>query len=290
MGGGKHPQNLKGGTRSQGTKVQLLGTFAQEAIAGKGATTKPKGKATVTAAGAAAAVAAGGAAKPVVPVSASSIKPEDQLREEAEEEAKAVAEAEAAAVAAATAAEEDVAEVDKEKMAAPALPPDADPALSATPQRMRYDCRKCRKPLFTTDAIVGHSDSEEAKGHKAFSGQKKYHQSKIMAACSSVFLDPEQVDWVEEQAGVGGNSGDLVCPFPKCGVRIGAWSWIGSQCSCGQWVNPSFKIIASKLDALSLDAPSADTPAVAPMAMPGAPIVRPAVVAPAAAAAPAGEL
>lgn len=35
---------------------------------------------------------------------------------------------------------------------------------------------------------------------------------------------------------------------PKCNARLGSFSWIGHQCSCGQWVNPSFQIHKAKVD------------------------------------------
>jgi dual specificity phosphatase 12 len=146
----------------------------------------------------------------------------------------------------------EVAAVPQNGLAPPPVPEDADPSLKGGNKRLRYECRKCRTPLFTTDVVVGHSDADDARGHKGFLG-KKYHQQKLTSDCSSLFLDPSVTEWVGEQSSVGGNSGDLVCPVPKCGAKIGSWSWIGSQCSCGQWVNPSFKVLASRLDAFEED-------------------------------------
>eukprot|EP00672_Neobodo_designis_P022932 CAMPEP_0174840466 /NCGR_PEP_ID=MMETSP1114-20130205/8696_1 /TAXON_ID=312471 /ORGANISM="Neobodo designis, Strain CCAP 1951/1" /LENGTH=241 /DNA_ID=CAMNT_0016074613 /DNA_START=44 /DNA_END=769 /DNA_ORIENTATION=+ len=218
MGGGKHPP--KTGVARTSASVQLLGAAARDAVTGKGATSKPQGKEPVV------------SAAPAQPAPTTEPAP-------AEGELKPLAaSAETAPV---------------ETNAPPALPPDADPVLAAAPERkLRYDCRKCRAALFTTDEVVPHSDDSGARGHKAFSG-KNYHTAQIMQACSSLFLDPEVTAWVSDQANAGGNAGDLVCPTSKCGARIGSWSWIGSQCSCGQWVNPSFKVVASKLDAFPVD-------------------------------------
>ena len=44
----------------------------------------------------------------------------------------------------------------------------------------------------------------------------------------------------------------IYCTNAKCRAKIGAQSWIGSQCSCGAWVTPSFKIHMSKVDEVPL--------------------------------------
>ena len=136
--------------------------------------------------------------------------------------------------------------------APPPLPEGADPSLAAAATRTRYECRRCRLPLFVSDELLSHSDDATARGHKSFL-TKKYAVQDLTSSCSSLFLDPEQTAWVAEQANVGGNSGDLVCPNAKCSMKLGSWSWVGSQCSCGQWVNPSFKVVASKLDAFAVE-------------------------------------
>lgn len=44
----------------------------------------------------------------------------------------------------------------------------------------------------------------------------------------------------------------IYCPNARCRAKIGAQSWIGSQCSCGAWVTPSFKVHISKVDEIAL--------------------------------------
>ena len=52
----------------------------------------------------------------------------------------------------------------------------------------------------------------------------------------------DRLDWMGE---LDTNDGKLQCP---CGWLVGNFEWSGSQCSCGKWITPSLKIIASKID------------------------------------------
>merc|ERR1712000_705974 len=45
---------------------------------------------------------------------------------------------------------------------------------------------------------------------------------------------------------------DLFCPNEKCKSKLGSKQWQGTQCSCGAWVIPAFKILLSKVDAIPL--------------------------------------
>lgn len=87
-----------------------------------------------------------------------------------------------------------------------------------------YSCRICSAVLFEVDQIA----------HK---GTKK-------GKCSSIFLDdaPEFLVIKSEE-----QEGKIYCP--KCESRVGAWSWVGSRCSCKEWIAPSFQFIISKIDA-----------------------------------------
>jgi len=38
----------------------------------------------------------------------------------------------------------------------------------------------------------------------------------------------------------------LLCP--KCSARLGSFNWAGEQCSCGQWVTPSFQVHKGRVD------------------------------------------
>lgn len=89
-----------------------------------------------------------------------------------------------------------------------------------------YACRRCRYCLFDSTAFQEHSKL----GHNALK-------------CSSLFLEEPPgnlgIKDIEQE-------GKLNCP--KCETRVGQWSWIGSKCSCGEWITPAYQYTRSKLD------------------------------------------
>lgn len=87
-----------------------------------------------------------------------------------------------------------------------------------------YSCRICSAVLFEVDQI-------------AHRGAKK-------GKCSSIFIQdaPDYLVMKAEE-----QEGKIYCP--KCESRVGAWSWVGSRCSCKEWIAPSFQFVISKIDA-----------------------------------------
>lgn len=87
-----------------------------------------------------------------------------------------------------------------------------------------FSCRICSAVLFEVDQIA----------HK---GAKK-------GKCSSIFVQdaPDYLVMKSEE-----QEGKIYCP--KCESRVGAWSWVGSRCSCKEWIAPSFQFVISKIDA-----------------------------------------
>lgn len=85
-----------------------------------------------------------------------------------------------------------------------------------------YTCRTCGYALFERPEITHYNPS---------------------SACTSIFLS-EAPDFIalssEDQ------EGKVYCP--KCHARVGSWSWVGSRCSCSEWVVPSFQFVRSKID------------------------------------------
>ncbi|PWN90208.1 hypothetical protein FA10DRAFT_266696 [Acaromyces ingoldii] len=63
--------------------------------------------------------------------------------------------------------------------------------------------------------------------------------------CSAYFVEP--LAWMQGLQH-GEISGRLVCPAPRCGVKLGSWDWAGMQCACGAWVTPAFALHKSKVD------------------------------------------
>lgn len=106
--------------------------------------------------------------------------------------------------------------------------------------------------LFSTFHLVPHDAAADAAGHKKFRGNK-FHESGAGKACTSVFLDDGLLEWVK--SGVNEDNGsdsaddkDLLCPNAKCKFKIGSKQWQGTQCSCGAWVTPAFKVLLSRVD------------------------------------------
>jgi phage FluMu protein Com len=115
--------------------------------------------------------------------------------------------------------------------AAPAAPPDAGaPAPSA------FKCPQCRALLFAASAIIPHAATQVRK----FAGKRQTFSD--TAECTAYFI--EKPEWLPA---LGRRSDSILCP--KCGYKLGRFSWVGSQCSCGEWVKPSFQIVKARVDA-----------------------------------------
>lgn len=68
-----------------------------------------------------------------------------------------------------------------------------------------FSCRMCRKALFTDHDLDEHNSQK---------------------SCQTLFLsDPTQRSETASEAG-----GKITCP--NCSAKLGAWSWVGTQCSC----------------------------------------------------------
>uniref|UniRef100_A0A3B3CF64 protein-tyrosine-phosphatase n=1 Tax=Oryzias melastigma TaxID=30732 RepID=A0A3B3CF64_ORYME len=113
-----------------------------------------------------------------------------------------------------------------------------DPALSSSSE-VSYRCRKCRRTLFRSSSILSHPVGD---GASAFSHKKSSNLSGEVQ-CTSYFIEP--VQWME-QALLGVMNGQLLCP--KCGSKLGSFSWCGDQCSCGRWVTPAFQLHHNRVD------------------------------------------
>ena len=85
-----------------------------------------------------------------------------------------------------------------------------------------YCCRNCRYCL---------ADSSQNNDH-----------SKSCSNSTSVFLEEPPAFFDAKDA----EEGKLLCP--KCQGKVGTWSWIGSKCSCGEWIVPAYQIPKSKID------------------------------------------
>lgn len=142
-------------------------------------------------------------------------------------------------------------------MNSPATSPEAT-APTAAPPCYTYHCRRCRMFLFRDRHRLLHDPVEGSGKHF------KYHRPgpleisssspSSLPSCSGYFLDPDQSPWValesREAVAVGAEvePDTIYCPNPQCHAKLGTQSWTGSQCSCGAWVTPAFRIQAKAVD------------------------------------------
>ncbi|EGG19976.1 hypothetical protein DFA_07090 [Cavenderia fasciculata] len=128
---------------------------------------------------------------------------------------------------------------------------------------LKYCCRKCGKILFNDIDLEQH---DVGSGQSSFKwGRRDITLNPLQAAdpdsaeqqeqqvdqaqhssCTSYFL--AETDWISGNIAIGGNDGKILCDNPKCGEKLGSFSWSGSQCSCGNWICPSFRIPKSRVD------------------------------------------
>jgi hypothetical protein len=108
-----------------------------------------------------------------------------------------------------------------------------EPAPTDIPSSFR--CQQCRKTLFEAKDLIPH----EATVVRKFSGKRqKFSEGN---ECTSYFI--EKPEWLPA---LGKRSDSILCP--KCRYTVGHFCWVGVQCSCGEWVKPSFQIVKSRVD------------------------------------------
>ncbi|EGC34235.1 hypothetical protein DICPUDRAFT_153585 [Dictyostelium purpureum] len=111
----------------------------------------------------------------------------------------------------------------------------------------RYCCRKCSTELFLDYDILDHEQGEGQSSFKFHRRDLNLSENKEAAAkkvvCTSFFIS--EIEFVLNQTGEG-MSGKLNCL--NCKEKLGSWSWSGEQCSCGQWIAPSFQIPKQRID------------------------------------------
>ena len=128
------------------------------------------------------------------------------------------------------------------------VPPSGDPATEGSPAEPRQDapvesevviyrCHQCRVGLFKSTSIIPHQATKERKF-----ANKRQEYAGAENECTSFFI--EKPTWLNAE---GRKADSIKCP--KCGYKLGHFNWIGSQCSCGEWVKPSFQIPKSRVDA-----------------------------------------
>ena len=100
-----------------------------------------------------------------------------------------------------------------------------------------YRCPQCRVGLFKSTSIIPHQATKERKF-----ARKRQEYAGVDSECTSFFI--EKPGWLDA---TGRKADSIKCP--RCGFKVGHFNWIGCQCSCGEWVKPSFQIPKSRVDA-----------------------------------------
>ena len=107
-------------------------------------------------------------------------------------------------------------------------------------QKIIFRCQQCRAPLFTNRSIIPH---EATKFRKFCTFGKRQEYANENSTCTSYFI--QQPPWLDATGRISDN---IYCP--KCHFKLGHFSWRGSQCSCGEWIKPSFQISMSRVDSM----------------------------------------
>ncbi|ORX98531.1 protein-tyrosine phosphatase-like protein [Clohesyomyces aquaticus] len=100
-------------------------------------------------------------------------------------------------------------------------------------------CRKCRRPLATSQYIIQHAASTNTN-------QSDSEKSAVSPPknCAHYFVDP--LTWMRPELEQGKLDGRLECP--KCHTNVGKYAWQGMQCSCSEWVVPGISLSKGRID------------------------------------------
>lgn len=106
-----------------------------------------------------------------------------------------------------------------------------------------YQCRKCGTPLFTDLNLQTHFVDGLQKPSRDWEDAEAAQAGET--PCTSLFLEPMKWMACENQ-----QTGKLLCGSSRCKQKLGAFSWHGLPCNCGQWQSPAFQIHAARLDCM----------------------------------------
>ncbi|KAK7580511.1 hypothetical protein V9T40_001140 [Parthenolecanium corni] len=116
-----------------------------------------------------------------------------------------------------------------------------DPALlTVRPNPRVYRCKNCRRIVAAANDLLPHTKNEKL----SWKDNKWSADYSGLDLCSSTyFIEP--LTWINSIT--QSESGKITCP--KCKAKLGSYNWVmGSQCSCGARVSPSFYLVPSKVD------------------------------------------
>ncbi|KAF2653392.1 dual specificity protein phosphatase 12 [Lophiostoma macrostomum CBS 122681] len=104
-------------------------------------------------------------------------------------------------------------------------------------------CRKCRRPLATSQYLISH-DSPINNDSPIDSPSSVKALNHSPQGCAHYFMDP--LSWMRPELEQGKLDGRLECP--KCHTNVGKYAWQGMQCSCSEWVLPGISLSKARID------------------------------------------
>jgi len=120
-----------------------------------------------------------------------------------------------------------------------------------------YTCKRCNEVLFVYNDLHEHSLSNTHQSSCTsyyledypvwIAAASQLPPSPPSSSSSSLIGHQELSRHFNLPSVVESNLKDKIYCF-KCKSRLGSYSWSGSQCSCLEWVVPSFQFIKSKID------------------------------------------
>lgn len=106
------------------------------------------------------------------------------------------------------------------------------------PVKFELRCRKCRRPLATSQYLLPH-ESTSNTDDKSGEGEETSPRN-----CAHHFLDP--LSWMRPELEQGKLEGRLECP--KCHTNVGKYAWQGMKCSCSEWIVPAISLAKGRVD------------------------------------------
>ena len=111
-------------------------------------------------------------------------------------------------------------------------------------------CKKCRHQLAASTSFIEHEPPSKASSESHFIRRASKNSRRIVniqdsqSTCSHYFVEP--LLWMKPELDKQELEGKFFCP--GCGMKVGAYNWKGSRCSCGKWVVPAIHLLVNKVD------------------------------------------
>ncbi|KAH8928285.1 hypothetical protein BT69DRAFT_578976 [Atractiella rhizophila] len=125
----------------------------------------------------------------------------------------------------------------------------ARPAYASTPDNTLAEASS-PVPVATTGPEAEAEDDKLQPAFPSSTQPQQVEEAPFLSStlCTSYFLEPFTLSWMDSELEEGKLTGKLICANEKCKAKVGHYDWKGSRCSCGCWIVPGFLIGASRVD------------------------------------------